>query len=188
MKMAFLIHGWGGNPNNAWFPWLKRNLQRAGFVVQVPQLPLPEMPQINRWVAALKKAVASPNEQTYLIGHSMGCQAIARFLESQPANVKIGGAVFVGGFFKRLTGIETEEDHAIDNHWLGTPIDLDLVRVHLNKSVAIFSDNDPFVPLDNQDDFRKRLGSEIIVEHKKGHFDEILELPSALEAVLKISK
>ncbi len=188
MKSAFIVHGWGGNPNEGWFPWLKKNLQRNGFVVQVPVLPMPEMPQIDRWVSALRRAVGTPNEQMYFVGHSMGCQTIARFLESLPANVKVGGAVFVAGFFKRLTGIETDEEKAIDNHWLGTPIDLERVKAHLNKSVAIFSDNDPFVPPDNQDDFRQKLGSEIIVERRKGHFSGLLELPSAFEAVLRISK
>ena len=116
MKSAFIVHGWGGSPNDGWFPWLKRGLQRNGFVVQVPQLPLPEMPQIDRWVSALRRTVGTPNEETFFVGHSMGCQTIARFLESLPPNVKVGGAVFVGGFFKRLTGMETPGDQAIDNH------------------------------------------------------------------------
>ena len=121
----------------------------------------------------------------------MGCQTIARYLETLPKDVKVGGAIFVGGFFKRLTGLEDDPDvRETDRHWLGTPIDLTKVKSHLPKSVAIFSDDDPFVPLDNQDDFRDKLGSAIIIEHAQGHFsgprDGTKELPVALESVLKL--
>ena len=33
----------------------------------------------------------------------MGCQTIARYLETLPDEIKVGGAVFVAGFFKSLT-------------------------------------------------------------------------------------
>ena len=121
----------------------------------------------------------------------MGCQTIARYLESLPKDVKVGGAVFVAGFFKRLTGLEDEPGiPETASHWLKTPLDLQKVRSHLNKSIAIFSDNDPYVPLDNQDDFRDKLGSKIIIQHKMGHFNEaagITQLPIALKSVLEIS-
>jgi len=51
--------------------------------------------------------------------------------------------------------------------------------------------DDPWVPLDNQDDFRDKLGSKIIIRHKMGHFtggdDGILELPVVLESLLEIA-
>ena len=121
----------------------------------------------------------------------MGCQTIARYLETLPKGVQVGGAVFVAGFFKHLEGLEDDEDvQETDKHWLGTVINLDKIKVHLPKSVAIFSDNDPWVPLDNADDFRDRLGSEIILEHAKGHFsgsDGVKELPVVLQKLLEIS-
>src|SRR6185436_17234787 len=98
----------------------------------------------------------------------------------------IGGAVFVAGFFKRLTNLEEGEEPAIADEWLTTPIDLQKVKARIPKSVAIFSDDDPFVPEENQEAFRDVLGSEIIVEHAQGHFsgptDKKFELPIALEA------
>ena len=60
----------------------------------------------------------------------------------------------------------------------------DEVRKHASGFVAIFSDNDPFVPLTETDLFREKLGAEIIMEHGKGHFsgeDGIKELPVILE-------
>lgn len=187
----FIIHGWDGYPEEGWFPWLKRELEKEGFEVIVPQLPDPEKPRIEKWVPKIAEIVGLSNENTYFVGHSMGCQAIVRYLATLPEEIKVGGAVFVAGFFKRLVGLEDDPDvHETDRHWLTAPIDLIKVRKHLNKSVAIFSDNDPWVSPDNQNDFKNKLGSEIIIEHNKGHFsgdDGITELPTVLDAVLKIS-
>lgn len=190
MKRVIIVHGWDGYPEEGWFPWLKRELEKKGFVVIVPQLPHADKPRIQNWVPALAKAVGKPDKETFLVGHSMGCQTIARYLEKLSDGVKTGGAVFVAGFFKRLTGLEDEETEEIADSWLTAPLDFKKVKSHLNKSVAIFSDDDPYVPLDNQYDFRDKLGSEIIVEHKQGHFSGstgTFEIPSVLKAIIKLS-
>jgi predicted alpha/beta hydrolase family esterase len=191
MKRAFIVHGWGGNPQEGWFPWLKKELEGNGFEVVVPELPESDEPRIQNWVPALAAAVGGADDNTYFIGHSMGCQTIVRYLESLPDGIKIGGAVFVAGFLKRLTGLETEEEKEIGAHWMESKIDLQKVSTHLQKSVAIFSDNDQFVPLDNREEYENILGSEILIEHNAQHFsgsEGHTTLPVALESVLKISK
>ena len=192
MKRIIIVHGWDGTPKEGWFPWLKKELEARGFHVVVPQLPDAESPRIQKWVPALTVAVVEVDEGTYFIGHSMGCQTIARYLEELPEGKKVGGVVFVAGFFKRLTGLENNsEEQETNKHWLKTPLNLAKVKSHLPQSVAIFSDNDPYVPLDNQDDFKDKLGSEIIVEHSMNHFNEssgFLKLPVVLESVLKLDQ
>lgn len=189
-KRVFLVHGWGGNPENSWFPWLTRELVAKEFEVHAVVLPTPDMPEIESWVTAVATAVGKTDAETYFVGHSIGCQTIVRYLASLPDEVMAGGAVFVGGFFKRLmNGEDAPEDQAIAATWLNAPLDFVRVRTHLPRSVAIFSDDDPSVPPDNQDDFRDKLGSEIIIEHGKGHFSDdagITELPSARDALLKL--
>jgi len=192
MKRVIIAHGWDGTPDEGWFPWLKKELEMKGFTVIVPQLPDAGSPRIQKWVPSLAAAVGTPDEQTYFVGHSMGCQAVARYLEGLPEGQKVGGAVFVAGFFKHLKDLEDDEDvRETESHWFGTPLDLTKVKSHLPKSIAIFSDDDPWVPLDNQEDFRNKLGSEIIVQHSKGHFsggrDGTKELPIVLEKILEIS-
>ena len=188
-KRVFIVHGWSGYPEEGWFPWLKRELEAKGFEVVVPQLPDPSKPRIHSWVRKLEEVVRIPDEHTYFVGHSMGCQTIARYLESLPEGKQVGGAVFVAGFFKRLTGLEDDPGvQKTDRHWLGTPLNLEKVAFHLPRSVAIFSDNDPYVPLENQDDFRDTLGARIVIEHQQGHFsgalDGVLTLPVVLESFL----
>lgn len=191
-KRVIIVHGWDGYPEKGWFPWLKKELKDKGFEVIVPQLPDPSSPRIYNWVPVLASTADKVDENTYFVGHSMGCQTIARFLETLPEGVKVGGVVFVAGFFKRLTGLE--DDPAVqetDKHWLGAPINFEKIKKHLSKSIAIFSNDDPWVPLDNQDDFRDKLGSKIIIEHGMGHFSGstgTTELLVALDALLEISE
>lgn len=191
-KRVVIVHGWDGHPQEGWFPWLKSELEAKGFEVLVPQLPDPESPRIYNWIPKLEETVGKIDEKTFFVGHSMGCQAIVRLLEKQPVETKAGGAVFVAGFFKHLTGLEDDVDvQKTDKHWLNAPLNLDQVFSHLPKSVAIFSDNDPWVPLDNQDDFKKKLHSEIVIEHNAGHFsgslDKRFDLVAARDAVLKLA-
>ncbi len=191
-KRVVIVHGWDGFPEEGWFPWLKRELESHNFIVDVPQMPAPDEPRINNWVPKLKEVVRTPNEDTYFVGHSMGCQTIARYLESLRNNVEVGGAVFVAGFFKRLTNLEDDDVvHDVAKEWLTAPIDLNKVRQHLKKSVAIFSDNDPYVPIDNQEDFKTKLGCRIIIEHSLGHFSGqtgTTSLPIVFNTLLDLSK
>ena len=191
-KRVFIVHGWDGYPEEGWFPWLKKELEVRGFSVLVPQLPNPDEPRINNWVPKLKEVVGKPDGQTYFIGHSMGCQTIARYLETLSENTKVGGAVFVAGFFKRLTNLEDDDIvRSVSQEWLTTPLDLKKVKTCLKKSVAIFSDDDPYVSIDNQEDFSNILGSKIVITHGQGHFSGstgTTTLPVALEALLEIAE
>ncbi len=192
-KRVVFVHGWEGTPTGGWLLWLSKELRSRGFEVIGPQLPDADEPKIEKWVPVLADAVGVPDEQTYFVGHSMGCQTIARYLESLPEKTRVGGAVFVAGFFKRLTGIENEEGaEEIGRHWLGAPIDLKKVRARMERSIAVFSDNDPYVPLDNQDDFRDKLGSKVVIEKNMGHFTQgdggVLELPVVLSSLLQIAE
>jgi predicted alpha/beta hydrolase family esterase len=189
-KRVFIIHGWGGYTEEGCFPWLKEELTKKGFAVFTPAMPEPLVPKIDAWVSFLKKQVGTPDENTYLVGHSIGAQTILRYLESLPADSRIGGAVFLAGWV-HLTdeAFEDEQDREIGKPWLETPINWDVVKSHSNNFTAIFSDDDEVVPIGDVEIFKEKLGAEIIIEHNKDHFSGssgIKELPVLLEELLKM--
>ena len=189
VKRAFLVHGWEGYPENCWFPWLKSKLEEKGFEVYAPAMPNTEEPKIEPWVNKLKEVVGKPDKDTYLIGHSIGCQTIMRYLQTLDEGTKIGGVIFVAGFFN-LPYLETQEEKDIAKPWLETKIDTDKLRKPTDNYVAIFSDNDPDVPLGDSELFKEKLGAKIIIEKDKGHFSDdagITEIPIVLEEMLRIS-
>lgn len=151
-------------------------------------MPHPLVPTIADWVETLSKTVGKPDQDTIFVGHSIGCQTILRYLETMDTPVR--GAVFVAGFFK-LSGLRSEDERAIAKPWKETPMDLGKIKHILTRSIAIFSENDRFVPLEeNREAFKQNLDSEIVVDADKKHFagdQGIVELPSALEAVRRIA-
>jgi len=186
---VFIIHGWDGYPEEGWFPWLKAELEQRGFTVEVPSMPHPDEPTIEDWVAHVAKLVGEPDGQTYLIGHSIGCQTILRYLASLEGK-RVGGIVLVAGFFE-LRPLETEEEEQILKPWINTLIDFAKVKAATGNITAILSDNDEWVPLErNKQLFEQLLNPEIIVEYGKGHFSGssgIKKLPAALEAIERYS-
>ncbi len=187
MKRIFIIHGWGGHPKEGWLTWLGKELESRGFEVHIPEMPDTDNPQIKKWIPHLTEVVRQADQDTYFVGHSIGCQTIVRYVSS--LNNKVGGMVLVAPW-AHLPNI-VEEEKEIARPWLETPIDFQRVRKNCGQVVAIFSDDDPEVPMSDAPIFEKELGAQIIVEHEKGHFnesDEVWELPEALNAVLEISK
>ena len=188
MKTVYLIHGWGGSPDEPLHKWLRKELVSKDYGVVAPTMPEPEEPKITTWVAKLREVVGQPNENTILVGHSIGCQTILRYLESLRPTDRVGGVVFIAPWFT-LQNLESEEEWEIAKPWTDTPTDFAKVLEHVPGITAIFSDNDPVVPFENANEFQKELGTENIIEQKKGHFTEedgVTELSSALEAILKI--
>lgn len=161
-------------------------MEAKGFEVAVPTMPHTDELTIEAWVEHLSNQVGEPDENTYLIGHSIGTQTIMRYLASLE-NKKIGGIVLVAGFFE-LPYLEDEEI-PIAKPWLETPINLEKVKNTTDNITVILSDNDPDVPFERtKQAFEEKLNAKIVVEHKKGHFDEstgIKELPSALKSALQ---
>lgn len=191
-KRVFIIHRWDGKPTSDWYPWLRKELEIRGLEVIVPEMPNTEEPKIEDWVNHLKGIVGVADKNTYFIGHSIGCQTIMRYLEILDKNIKVGGALFVAGWFY-LKNLESKEVEEIAKPWLKTPIDLNKVKNSLNYLTIILSENDPYnYKEENRNKFEKELGADkTIVLKNKGHFTEdegITELPSALNSVLELAK
>ncbi|MFC1633006.1 RBBP9/YdeN family alpha/beta hydrolase [Patescibacteria group bacterium] len=189
-KRIFILHRWGGNPKTDWYLWLKEELEKKGYKVNVPEMPNTDEPDIEEWLESLTKLVGKADTDTYFVGHSIGVQAILRYLDTLPEDAKIGGAAFVAGWHT-LTGLESAEEKEIAAPWSKDDFDFAKVKTILNKSHALFSSDDPFVPLENEKWFADNFGSETEIVGDKGHFDEDsgnLTSPETLEAVLKITQ
>ena len=180
MKKVYLIHGWGGNSDGAWFNWLKEELSKKGFEVIAFDMPNTDHPKIEEWVGYLRENidVDSINEHTYFVGHSIGCQTILRFIEKLHRHKKIGGCVFVAPWLN-LIKLEPEEI-AIAHPWINTQIDFGRIVDHTNNFLCLFSDDDPYVHLDEVKKFKEKLEAKVIIKSKKGHFEKVGKIPEIL--------
>lgn len=171
MKRVVIVHGWGGSSQSDFLLWAKEELEKKGYDVVTPNMPDTEYPKIETWVPHLAQTVGEVKKDDIFIGHSMGSQAVLRFLESLPEDKKVRRVIVIAGFGSYIKGLTKEEQRVIQP-WLDAPLNLDKIRTKASSFTAIFSDNDPYVPLEaNEKIFKEKLGAKIIVEHNKGHFN-----------------
>lgn len=192
MKRIFIIHGWGDTPKSNFIPWLKESLERKGFSVSTPAMPDTDNPKVEEWVSYLSSQVGEPDAQTYLIGHSMGCQAIIRYLSTLEQGKVIGGALLIAGFVRIKDGVLSESEKPIIKPWTESQIDWEKAAAHSRVFVSIFSDNDPYIDhVYTSKLFAEKLESNVIIMHNAMHFrekDGYKELRQALDEMLKIAK
>jgi len=183
VKRAVIIHGWEGFPEEGWFPWLKKELEGKGYSVEVPSMPHPAEPSIEDWVAKVSEVVGEADSELFLVGHSIGCQTVLRYL--QTIDVKIGGVLLVAGFVRLLpAAFEDEGSEDIAKPWLETPLDWEKIKSNCDNTTAIFSQDDPFVPVEDGQTFAQKLGAKIIILNGLKHVNGeagVLELAEALD-------
>ncbi len=183
MRKVYLIHGWGGSSEGGWFDWLKQELPKKSFEVESFDMPNTDEPKIEEWVRYLEEKInpGEIDEKTYFVGHSIGCQTIMRFLEKLHKHKRIAGCVFVAGWFD-LINLEPEEME-IAHPWINSEIHFERILDHCNNFLALFSDDDPYVHLDEIEKFKKNLDAKIIIKHNKKHFNDVKEIPEILEFI-----
>jgi predicted alpha/beta hydrolase family esterase len=196
-KKIVVVHGWDGDINKGWFPWLKNTLEGHGFKVVMEQMPNSDKPQIELWTETLKKICGNVDEQTYFVGHSIGCQTILRMLEKHESP-KAGGAIFLAGWFNLKDYTYKEEPklerikRKIADPWVNTRIDFTKIQPKFSPGsvTAIFSDNDPYVDLNNAEAFKQKFDARIIIENGMGHYEEaeIDMLPILVQEIFRITK
>lgn len=157
-KRVFIIHCWDGAPDYCWYPWLNKQLGLKGFTVKVPKMPETESPKQDLWVPKMHEVIGFPDSDTILVGHSIGCITILRYLESLMDEQRIKGAVLVAGFTDNLGYKELE-------NYFKTIINWEKIKSHCSKFIAIHSDNDPYVSLKYGEEFEKKLNAELIITH-----------------------
>lgn len=162
-------------------PDFKQRMHDRGYTVIAPLMPDRDAPRIEPWVAAVADAVGTPDPDTHFVGHSIGCQAILRYLAGLPERSRVGHVVLVAPWMNLSGKPRPDDEREIARPWLTTPIDTDAVRRYTEDITCIMSDDDPEVPLSDADIFREKLDARVITETGMGHLggdSGITELPS----------
>jgi hypothetical protein len=147
-------------------------------------MPDRDTPRIGTWVPKIAEVTGAPDRDTHFVGHSIGCQAILRYLQTLPDGTRVGHVVLVAPWMNLTLKPRPDDERAVAHPWLTTPIATDKVRRIATDITCIMSDDDPEVPLTDADIFRNLLGARIVIEHAHGHFSDdsgVTRLPSALK-------
>lgn len=93
MTGFLVLHGWRSRrPPEHWHHWLVDALRADGHTVAYPQLPHPDEPALDAWLATFSAELATlPGDaERVVVAHSLGCllwwQAAARGLVAPPVD------------------------------------------------------------------------------------------------------
>lgn len=190
MQKVFIFHGTEGHPQENWFPWLKQKIEEKvhakGLTVFVPQFPSPPVvpAKISEWFDVMKDSEKYINEETILIGHSLGGIFTLRILE------KLQHPVCAAFLIGTPIGIKPILNYDRDDNFSGFQFDWEKIRTNAKHFFVFHSDNDPYVDLKNGEELAKKLGVELSFVPNAGHFNkkagytEFNELWVKLESLL----
>jgi len=182
MKNAIIIHGTEGYPEENWFPWLKEKLIEDGYRVSVPQFPTPPIvpAKISEWFEVLKNYEI--NENTLLIGHSLGGIFALKILEKLDKPIK--ALYLIGTPIGEKPILNYERDFAFS----GFDFDWDIIKNNAKHFVVFHSDNDRYVSLANGEKLAKELAVKLNFVANAGHFNKsagYTEFPDLLKEIRK---
>lgn len=165
---VFIFHGTEGHPKENWFPWMKEKLEAKGHKVFIPQFPSPpEVPaSVIEWFEVLKDYEDKIDENSILIGHSLGGVFTLRILEKLKHKVK---AVALTG---TPIGIEPLFNYKRDSSFSGFDFDWNSIKEKSDNFIVFHSDDDPYVSLENGKQLAENLGIELSFVPNAGHFNK----------------
>ena len=187
MKKVFMIHGFNGEPNGGWRPWLMGQLEKHNIYACALPMPAPSNPVMEEWIKTISNNIINPNEEIFMIGHSLGVPAILRYLEKLDLDVKIGGAVLVSGPVHKIGKLGYE---SVDS-FLETQFDYERIKKICNSFSIIHGDNDPGVPFSDAEELSNFLSCNLISVPNGKHLNGsagCYQLPEALDSLLKMIK
>jgi predicted alpha/beta hydrolase family esterase len=164
MKRALLLHGTSGNSQSNWLPWLKTELEAAGWEVWTPDLPDADEPNTVRYTQALlKNREWIYDKETVIVGHSSGALAALGLLQVLAPETQVGQCVLIGAFkndlgWPNLSGLFEK------------PFDFPAIKSHCDNFLLLHSDDDPYCPLDHAEYLRDQLGGTLRLEKGQKHF------------------
>ncbi len=186
MKTALILHGWDGDSQNNWFPWLKKELEERWYQTIIPDLPNTDLPNLLEQMESLQKYAHQLKSGDLIVGHSLGCQLATYFIEQN--NLVDLNVILVAPSYPWLAqelGKEILWDayDTISTYYNTSHTFADL----WNNHVVFLSEDDPYINLEHAEEYYCNFREMEFVEFSdKWHFNSkagIFELEEVLEYV-----
>lgn len=179
---VFVVPRWSGTAASDFYPWLEHELARRapGLRLEVaPLRPAPDRPEIEACLEALADLAPA---RTLLVGHSVGCQVLLRWLARLPEGVAAPALLCTAGWWTVDRPWDTLRP------WIETPFDHARAAARCARIEVLLSDDDPFTSdaAETARRFAERVGARVQIVPGRRHFNAPEE-PAVLEAVLQLA-
>lgn len=192
---CIIVHGTMGSPDENWFLWAQTEIAKVleceKYEVLVPHFPYVVGNNENQGYDLWKKILLAYanagliNEETILIGHSLGPVFIYRFLYD--TKIKVNAVISVSGKNNNWLNLKAFDDFNFDFY-----CDWELLKKatkYAKYRYAYYSDCDPYIPLINCKKFANGTQSEEILLKGAGHINAAAgytKFPELIELIKKI--
>ena len=168
MKNYFIIHGTKGSQYGNWIPWLYSKFRNAGERCLVPQFPAEDGMNYKKWKNILEGYLDAGeiNEDTIFICHSLGCVFVTRFVVEH--KLRIAGIIAVAGF---NGDVIPEEYVELNKSFLTRNRVIQKISKYVKFFHCIYSDNDPYVQIENLMNFAKLTSAKVHEIEGGGHLN-----------------
>lgn len=181
---VYIVSGYTATPTSHWFPWLKEQLSQQGIHVHILDMPTPSTPVLNEWLDYIAQQIGTPDQHSFLVGHSLGCVSLLKFLEKTPCPTPVGGLILVAGFDQKLPNLKELDEFTEE------PVDYTTLPVIQRKEV-IASTNDDVVAFTYTQTLAKNLNASFHQVENAGHFlgrEGFTTLPIVYDLLLDMIK
>lgn len=182
MQNVLLIHGYNGIPKI--YEWLKKELNKKGYSVIVPEFPPQEGVKYDIWKTILNDYKKFINEETIIVAHSIGNEFIIKYLTEN--NLKVDLYIGLAGFADVFEHDGREELNRAVKEFLINRNEIDSFSKLTNKRFAIYSDNDHIVPFEVLEQYPKTINATPFLIKGIGHMGKksgLETIPEVLEII-----
>lgn len=182
MQNVLLIHGYNGIPKI--YEWLKKELDKKGYSVIVPEFLPQEGVKYDIWKTILNDYKNFINEETIIVAHSIGNEFIIKYLTEN--NLKTDLYIGLAGFADVFEHDGKEDLNRAVKEFLVNRNEIDSFSKLTNKRFAIYSDNDHIVPFEVLEQYPKIINAKPLLIKGIGHMGKksgLETIPEVLEII-----
>ncbi|MEF3405593.1 RBBP9/YdeN family alpha/beta hydrolase [Agromyces sp. CCNWLW203] len=166
--MQYLIlHGYENRrPDGHWQRWLAAELEASGASVRYPQLPEPDEPVLDDWIAAIEHQLVGTDARSLtVVCHSLACAAWLALAARRAAAGRTDAAA------ARLLLVAPVSDPVLRGipQIAGFALDSEAVHSAAEQVLVVSGDADPYCPEGAERLFSAPLGAEHVTVPSGGH-------------------
>ncbi|KKP59699.1 MAG: hypothetical protein UR54_C0025G0006 [Candidatus Roizmanbacteria bacterium GW2011_GWA2_34_18] len=169
MRNVFIIHGSNGSPQENWFPWLKKELEKLGHQVFVPQFPIPKVPtpgghKLFEWTKTSDGYKQYINGDTIFVAHSRGCIFTYHYLAKNKSSIL--ATFLIAPWINYIwypNYKKIDSFHEVPFNWEKTR--------QGSRYFEVYQSTNDETPVSEGKEIAKNLNAKLIVVKNAGHFN-----------------
>lgn len=171
---VLILHGWQNRrPDGHWQRWLAGELEASGTRVRYPQLPEPDQPVLDHWIAALESELDGTDPVSLtVVAHSLGCLlwlAHAARRAERGASTPLARSVILVAPPAPAVLLGIPEIAAFAPTIEGDAARAALAATALERAIVVASTDDPYCPDGAERTYAEPLDLDLVSVEGGGH-------------------